>query len=263
MMRFKRSSRSAGARRFSGRGRRPTPYEIAQLSICRVGLATGLSSCGVPDQFFQCLVNGRDWKTPLILGTGLPVDVNIIPDHEGKGITVRGVQFDYQYSCVPDAEETEGQSAAGITSIRSALVVMRLAAPGSAGQNEPPLPDTPLFNILFHNDTMKWQGQSTNFTNFELSKSYRILWRGMEMMGNIVMGSNSNAQTAAGFQTPMWQTQSRHVRLRTGCRLGNDEGLFFVTEIVNPFLEVNPTFGLDLFGTAAIKSSFRGNRYDT
>lgn len=254
---------------FRSRGRRASPYELAQISICRSGLAMGLSDCGSPDQFFHCLVNSRDWQRPLVTGSGLPADVNVVPAHSSKDIVVRGIQFDYQYSYTPQsAEDAENDTGlVGVTSIRSALVKMRVAPGGSAGEFENPLPVDPLSNILFHGDTLLRQNTTVGpvFTNFEGAKKYRIMWRGMEMMGNVIapFGFAPSFRDTVEGQIPHTQTASRHVRVRTSVRLAHDEGLFFVTETVNPFLSDNPVIALDLFGSLVVKIAPRGTRHDT
>lgn len=268
-MAFRRNRAGAGRSKSRTRGvRRRNPYELVQISICRAGLATGLSDCSVPDQFFHCLVNTRDWVRPMISGTGLPVDVNLLAAHQARDIVVRGIQFDYQYSYVPGLVSVE-DIAVGISSIRSGIVKMRMQVPGSGGEFDQPLPQSPDSNLFFHQDTMLVQPEAAGprLRNFESARKYRILWRGMDMMENSLIpfggGSAVDFDRTVESTTPGRVTLSRHVRLRTGARLAADEGLFFVTEIVNPFLTDNPTIALDLFGSLVVKSTVAGNRYDT
>jgi len=243
---------------------------MANLSVCRVGLELGLSSCAVPDQFFQALAVGREWQNPAIRITDPDATaVNIVGAHDSKGIIVRGIQFDYQYSYIPDPVSAEDQ-AVGVTSIRSALVIMRANFQGSLGQVEKINPDTPLSNILFHGDTLRWDSEVTPLfgsSDFEEAKRYRIVWRGMDMMPNYQFAAtgstNDNLIQAAANMVPRNHNDSRHVRCRSTVKLASNEGLFFVTEVVNPFLTSNPILGLDLFGSCAIRGIRRGNVYDT
>jgi len=254
--------------------RRKSSYELAQLSICRAGMDLGLSSCEVPDQFYHCLVNTRDWVRPMVLGSGLPNDVNVVPAHSGRDIVVRGIQFDYYYSFVPsDSVSAEEAGAVGITSIRTALVKMKLAPGGSAGEFSRPQPTGFPPNLLFHQETMLRQPEQNagSATNFEEAQRYRMLWRGMDMMQNVVLPPASLPPTAsaatatanvAAHCTPRYHLGSRHVKVMTSVRLAHDEGLFVFTEVVNPFLTDNPTIALDLFGSLVVRQTFRGNRYE-
>jgi len=250
--------------------RRPNRYELAQISICRSGMQLGLSACSIPDQFFNHIASYREWMVPVSLVSGAGVSViNNAAAHMGKSITVRGIQFDYQYSHVAEIGSSE-TAAVGITGIRSALVVMRVAAQGSGGQGDPTTPFSPPANILHYTQTSRANTQSNVFSG-SLTEGFprlRILWRGLDMMGQEIIAPNptdlGTLFRASQASTPFRQTQSRHVRVRTAARLDWDEGLFLVTEVVNPFQQDNPTIALDLFGSCVIKTNFTGpTQYET
>lgn len=232
-------------------------------------MATGLAECNLPDQFFHCLVNTRDWVRPSVAFTGSPADLTVTEAHQNRDIVVRGIQFDYQYSFLPfisgDIEQVTHVPA--ITSIRSGLVKMRMAPGGSAGIAARPFPQQFSSNLFFHQDTMLRQPEASGsvFTNFEQDKKYRVMWRGMEMIATPLIANNDASAGANNIfmGTPLSHTASRHVRTRTSVRLAADEGLFFVTEIVNPFLTDNPVIVLDLFGSLVVKTTRAGNRYQS
>jgi len=267
-MAFRRLRRGSGFRRFSGRSmkRQGSSYELAQLSACRVGLALGLCDCTVPDQFFIPLITARDWTTSLITtGDADDTVLNSGPSHAEKGITVRGINFDMAISMVPQTVGVEDQ-AVSIVSVRYGVVVMAVSPQGSGGQFDSTLPQSPNGNILTHSTAMKLQtglvGFGGQFGGFEGAKRYRVLWRGMEVFRSILYADSTNfATVAAGGAVPDNVGRSRRVRLRTGARLGMDQGLFLVVEVVNGFLSSNPVLGLELLGTCAVKRFFRGNRY--
>lgn len=255
-----------GSRRFSGRfaRKRRTPFELCQISLARRGLQTGLCSVGVPDQFFNLIVSGRSYTQPYFVNAATAQDPIMFLPRAEKGIVVRGVQFDYYYSVIAAEAEGEGDEAIGITSIRSGLVVLELAPVGSGGDLIEAAPLNPSSNFFFHNETQHrdkdWGG---GFNATEQLQKYRIIWRGMEMQPQVILPQGSNFSQQSSDKVPWGHNASRHVRLRTGCMLAPNEGLFWVTETVNPFLTDNPTIGLDLFGTCVVKRAFRGNRYAT
>lgn len=251
-----RAFKKAG-RRFGHGRRRQRRWEIAQISIPRSGLALGLSSTDVPDQFFHCIVNYRDWMTSAVRVStgGVPDTVNVEEPHSGKSITVSGIQFDYQYSYVPEIGG-EGNAAVGVTAFRSALCVLQLGITND--DNSVPVPALPPANILWHTETLRFNNVvGPSILPIEDIARIRTLWRGMDMMGQQIVDPGTPGDII-GFTTPRLQTQSRHVRVRSKCRLGPHEGLFFVSEIVNPFLEDNPTVGLDLLGSVCVKTNFGG-----
>jgi len=151
------------------------------------------------------------------------------------------------------------------------LCVLRVGSQGSSGQQEATIPDsnTPS-NILHYTQTARFNTQS-NITAGAISETFtkvRTLWRGLDMMGQAIIAPNPvDLGTLYRIQqasTPFMQTQSRHVRVRTSCRLNEHEGLFLVTEVVNPFQADNPTIALDLFGSCVIKTNFYGPaKYET
>lgn len=244
--------------------RRANPYELAQISICRSGLELGLTDCLTPDQFFHHIASYAEWMSSRVFNASQPGEIlNASPAHAGKSITVRGIQFDYQYSLTPQPVGEE-ETATGVLSIRTALVVLKIANQGSSGQLDPRLPANPPANLLFTNQTTRANAQSTiGSAALSSDNRFRMLWRGMEMMGT-VLSDQMTVFEAGEIQVPNSLTQSRHVRVRTGCRLDRDEALFLVTEVVNPFLSSPPTIALDLFGSLVVKTNFRGpSRYDT
>lgn len=258
-------------RRFRSHGRgfgrgfrrhRANRYEIAQVSFARVGLETGLSSISVPDQFFQPIATFRDWMAGevRVLNPGALI-ARTEPAHSGKTITVRGLQFDYQYSAA-NGPGSEGNNAIGVCSIRTAVVVLDVAAPAAGDDESGPIPKSPPPNILFNTQTLRYNNQfGFNPEQMEPVTRVRTLWRGMDMLSQ---GINTDPLIMGDWVVPKFQTQSRHVRVRTSATLGPHQGLFLVTEIVNPFLEDNPVIGLDLLGSCVIKTNFAGRmRYDT
>jgi len=259
--------------RFRGKSfarRRPSRYELAQISLCRVAMPLGLSACTVPDQFFHHIVSFREWMAPpsLVAGAGVTT-INNLVSHTGKSITVRGIQFDYQYSCVMPIGTSES-AAVGVTGIRSALVVLKVAGQGSGGQGDPTLPFQPPSNILHYTQTARANTQEGVFSG-SLTETFprvRCLWRGLDMMGQeIVVPTPADLGTLfriSQASTPFRQTQSRHVRVRTSARLDWDEGLFLVTEVVNPFQFDNPTIAVDLLGSLVVKTNWTGpQQYQT
>lgn len=246
----------------SRRGRR-NPYELAQISLCRQPILTGLTDCQTPDQVFSHIVSYNEWMSNFVFNNTSPGDfLQSTSPHSGKSITVKGIQFDYQYSLTPQ-HVGEGNEAAGVLSIRTALCVLRAAPQGSGGSADAVQPFAPPGNLLFRNETTRRNVQSTAGALITTANRIRMLWRGMEMMGT-VLSSDSTVIEAGAIQVPRYTTQSRHVRVRTSCRLARDEALFLVTEVINPFLEDNPTLALDLFGSLVVKTNFTGPvKYDT
>lgn len=242
------------------RGR--NPYEIAQISICRQPVLLGLSDCSQPDQVFNHIASYNEWMADIVVDNTNPGSfLQSTAAHSGKSITVRGIQFDYQYSLTPQ-HAGEENDAVGVLSIRTALCVLRAANQGSGGSADAVQPFAPPTNILFRNETTRRNVQNTAGALTFTGNRIRTLWRGMEMMGT-VLSSDSTVIEAGAIQVPRYTTQSRHVRVRTSCRLARDEALFLVTEVVNPFLEDNPTIALDLFGSVVVKTNQLGPvRYD-
>lgn len=238
--------RFRGRSRFSGRRmRRKSPYEMQQLNICRFGMQTGLSDCTNPDQFLTPLISGRkEWA-------GQSSGAFVGPPLVAKGVVVRGMKFRFQYTSVPSVVATELQ-AAGVTSIRTGLVLLPLAD-GSL--------DTPAYlptNILFNS-----QADTAGFFGTESLRSrVRIVWRDMQMMNTPLLPTGSSVTTVAAFTTPHFGHGANDLEVvRTAIRIDDSHGLFWLTEIVNPFLEENPLIVCDMFGVAAVRPINRGNSY--
>lgn len=248
-----------GSRRFR-RGR--SPYETVQLSLCRRELETGLSSCSIPDQFFIPLITGRDFLSPFVTSAALTSSNSAITfaAQGEKGVIVKGIEFDYFFSYIPDGSEEA--PALGVTSIRYGLVVMDLAP--AVSDVALAAPDSPSPNIFFHSEALRrdsdWGG---GFNATEELKKYRILWRGMRMARSIIINAAAFDQfTQANYTLPNGSLMHYHQRVRASCRLGMNQGLFFVVEMVNPFLDINPTFAVDLLGKCGVKRITRGNSYE-
>lgn len=222
---------------------------MQQISICRFGMALGLSTCDTPDQFFSTILTGRDEWTPAG-GSGFEG-----PPIIAKGVVVRGIRFSYQYSYIP-SPVPEGDSADGITSIRSALILLPMA------DGSTQVGDTTETNLLFHSDALSDRGL---LLAGSLRSRYRILWRGMDLLHTplLALGDAGDVPVPQfiSMATPRNVTLKQEVLVKVGATVDENHGLFFLTEAVNPFLTSNPTIGLDLFGVAAVKPMMRGNRY--
>lgn len=248
-MAWKVSKRRVFGSRFNRRNRR-TPYELQNLAICRLPMPTGLTSCGLPDKFFTQLVGGMtEWESDTSAGPAVTVGAPTIV----KGVVVGGLRFDYHYSYVPVPIEDAAQRAAGVCSLRSAVIVF---------PNDPltgTLPDaiaTLPGGILDHHEPAIAEGGTTKRPKF------RILWRGLDTIStvNVILGETDpfKLQIASNPHNHMGH---RSVRIRSKVRLDEGHSLWFYTECINPFLTFNPTFALDLLGVAAVKPMWRGNTY--
>jgi len=241
--RARRTMARAGFRRKRGR-RSGGKFEMQQLSICRFGMQTGLSSCTIPDQFMTPLMTARmEWQSA---EQGAQIPNVTVPPLVAGAILVKGIRFDYHYSYVPDIVSDEN-AASGVTSIRSAVVLLPIV-----GAN---VPDTSSFDIglLFRSETTP---AAQLVLPEAMEDRFRVLWRGQDMLNTILLkASQANNTTEASFSTPFGLMDSRHVEIKVACRVDQDHGIFFMSEIVNPFIADNPTIALDLFGVLAMKQS--------
>lgn len=232
-MAFRRRRRS-----FRATARRPSPYEMQQLSICRLGMQTVVTpSCTEPSQFLTGLVSPRREYA----GNTASPGTEIIPAF-AKGVTVGGVRFRYSYS-INYFLANGLEDVTDIIGIRSALVVLPLA------DSSAELPGVFPTNVLHLSGTIPETNQTVGLGYTRP----RILWRGYDELPFI-----SPSLFTTDFQNSVRSSQSQPDLqvVKSKVSLGHNEALYFLTEFQHGMqLDSfnNFTLELDLFGVAAVK----------
>jgi len=242
------SSVFKGRRRFARRGgfRRASRYEMQRIRICRFGMDLGFSSCGVPDLFLTFLTSGSSQYSTEDVVPGTPPTVAFRVPEVARGVTVKGIRFSYSYAYAPETNPDLPTSAFGVGTIASALIVLPLV---DGTVNVPEAVQASYLNLPEAQDAFGGGTQSR----------YRILWRKVEHIPLWVPGNDfgGGVFNNALHAVPHNVTQSSEVRLKTAVTLDPNHGLFWLSEVVNPFLEAAPTIALDMLGVMGVKATSR------
>lgn len=209
--------------------RRRNLYQMQPLHLCPFNLLLPTRnpppSCAIPIQFASELIN---------LSGALPVPAPTL----AKGIIVRGINFQYSYSTLGEAE----LGGYGFMEARSAIVR---------------LPKDPFFGVPSFLPNL--------FQNSEAVVTERVLWRGSDILWTWD-STNGMPQAAApggdsrlgfgGFCSslvPGNASAQANIRVKTACRVKENESIYFVTNIVHSFSSTQFNIDLTLFGSAAVR----------
>lgn len=226
-------------KRRSFRRRRSTgsPYEMQQISLCRLGYTVGpggSATCLLPHQFLTGLVSPRSEFASAATGS------EIIPPF-AKGVTVGGMRFRYSYS-LNTFLASNLDSILTFVNIRSALVVLPLA--DTSAQVPGVIPS----NLLHYNGTLP----EVNTGGLGYTRP-RVLWRGYDEL-KFSGPENFTDDFTNALQTSRGQPDLQVVKSKVA--LGHNECLYFVTEWIDGINLDTPAsyvLELDLFGVAAVK----------
>lgn len=224
----RRSRRAAGS-----------PYEMQQISICRLGLglAGATNTCVQPAQFATGLVSPRSEFA------SAPAGVEVIPPF-AKGVTVGGLRFRYSYAMNALLAFGLG-NVSTFFAIRSGLVVLPLQDTSAQ------IPGVFPTNLLHYSGTIP---EFNTIPGLGFTRP-RILWRGLDILafpgsGPVTDQGDVLNMTGSGAQPDLQVVKSK-------VSLGHNECLYFVTEITTGIDFSDPLVGatveLDLFGVAAVK----------
>lgn len=212
-------------RRRTFRHRRPSRFQMLPLHLCAYPITVPIDS------------NGINCDNPVQTATELPNTAGGIPfanQAMSKGILVKGINFQYAYSTLGE----EDLNAYGFFEVRTAIV--RLP--------KDPLTGAPAFlpNL---------------FSNAELLVTERVLWRGFD---NLWMWSKLDAANSpqgdsrlggGGFSSnlvPGNASAQANIRIKTACRIRENEALFFVQCWNSSFINWTFEFSAQLFGSVAV-----------